>query len=311
MKKKFLLLIITFIAKTFSAQLLESDFTWLDQNYTSIKEVKIFKDGKLGIIQQFDGKGNPIFIKNMEFNGDNIFAVWGYIYNDNNKLQKLVVGHSNVGFSTNEYVYKNGKNETYSYDQDEKNSEINSYPYSKEVKNISSLPDLLNSPTILKIQKNKKFLSEETEYNKAGEVLKTINKNQKGKIESELLYSYFENLKRIEFKTNDANFNSLTDITLDKKGRPIKKKYQKTEVLYNYENDVLKFKETFESGKPTLKEEYTYNKNGQITQIKTFVADYDKSFKDIFEYNDKGNIKKKKMESIEGISTYEYEYLYW
>lgn len=310
MFKQIFVIIIIFLSIFIKSQSLENDFTWINQDYNSVKEVKIFKEGRLGVIQQFNEKGNPIFIKNIELNGDKIIAVWSYKY-DGDKLVETIFGHSNIGFSISENKYSKNKTEIYGFKQKKDNSVVNSYPFIVEIKNINSIKDLEKLPSILNIKKSKKYLSESTEYNDNGGILKILNKNSKGKIETESHFSYSNNYEKIEFKTGNKNYDVTTEKYFDDNKKLIKEKYRDTEILYHYENNLLKNKETFESGKLTLNEKYDYNDNRQIIKTVTYVSDYNKSFTDSIEYNEKGKIKTETKERIEGVLKYNYEYKYW
>lgn len=290
---------------------MDKDFTWLDQNnYKSAKEIKICKDGKLGIIQEFDKSGNPTFVKNNEFNGDNVFAVWSFSY-QNEKLETIIFGHSNIGFSESDYIYSKNKTETYTYQEIEDNYEANSFPYQNEIKNINSGDDLLNSKSLINLQKGKKFLYQIDEFNDNGKILTSIVKNSKGKKQTETLHSYSKNIEKIEFKTGDKNFDYEVLKEFDQNGILLKEKYRNTEVSYSYNGVLLMKKSTFESGELKESETYEYNTDNKVTQKKTFVADYDKTFSDKYEYNEKGFLKNVELESIEGTSKYNYEYIYW
>jgi len=304
-------LFLTLISVFLNAQILDKDFTWLDQNnYKSVKEIKIYKQTKLGIIQQFDKSGNPIFVKNNEFNGDDVFAVWDYSY-QNDKLKSIIFGHSNVGFSESDYVYFKNKTEVYTYEEIEDNFDANSFPYHKEVKSINSKDEVLHSKTLINLKKRKRFLIQIDEYNDAGKILRSITKNPKGKKQTETLYSYSKNTEKVEYKTDDKNFDSEVIKEFNQNGKLLNEKYRNTEVSYLYTGNSLIKKSTIESGKLTESDTYEYNAENKLTKKITFVSDYDKTFTDKYEYNEKGFIKSVEIEKMEGISKYDYEYIYW
>ena len=294
-----------------SAQILDKDFTWLDQNdYKSVKEIKIYKQSKLGIIQQFDKSGNPIFVKNNEFNGDNVFAIWYYSYK-NDKLESIIFGHSNVGFSESDYIYSKNKTEVYSFEEIEDYSQANSFPYQKEVKSINSIDDLIRSKTLNNLKKRKRFIIQIDEYNSDGKIVSSIIKNPKGEKQTETLYSYSKNIEKIEFKTGDKNFDREVQKEFDQSGKLTNEKYGNTEVSYSYTGNLLMKKSTFDSGKLSESETYEYNADNKLTKKLTFVSDHNKTFTDKYEYTEKGFIKNVEIERIEGTSKYNYEYIYW
>lgn len=305
------LLFLTLISVYLDAQLLDIDFTWLNQiDYKSVKEIKIYKQSKLGIIQQFDKYGNPIFVKNNEFNGDNVFAVWDYSY-QNDKLERIIFGHSNVGFSESDFVYSKNKTEAYIYEEIEDNFDANSFPYRKEVQGINSKDEVFRSKTLIKLKKRKRFLIQIDDYNDSGKVLRSITKNAKGKKETETLYSYSKTTEKVEYKTDDTNSDNEVIKTFNQNGKLLNEKYRNTEVSYFYTDNSLIKKITFESGKLTESETYEYNAENKLSKKITFVSDYGKTFTDKYEYNEKGFIKNVEIEKLEGISKYDYEYVYW
>lgn len=308
---KLTILFFTLFSILLNSQILDKDFTWLDQNdYKSIKEIKIYKNSDLGIVQQFDESGNPIFVKNNEFNGEDVFSVWGYFY-QNNKLESIVFGHSNIGFSISEYIYSKNKTEIFSYKEIEDDQEINSFPYKKEIISISSINDLLHSKTLINLKKRKKYLFQIDEFNDNGKIAISVIKDFKGNNQTETIYTYSKNIEKIEYKTGNKNFDSEILKEFDSDGKIINEKYKNTEVLYLYIGNLLSKKSTIESGKLTEEETYEYNRDNKIIQKKTFVSDYDKTFTDKYEYNEKGFLKSVELEGSEGISKYNYEYTYW
>ena len=305
------LLFFTIISIFANSQILDKDFTWLDQNnYKSVKEIRIYKDGKLGVIQKFNESGSPTFVKNNEFNGENIFAVWGYIY-EKDKLKSNIFGHSNIGFSEVNYNYLKNKTEIYSYNELNDTSDVNSYSFLDEIKQINSISALINSKTLLKLRKNKMRLFQSDYFNDAGKLVKSVTRNADGKNETETTYIYSKNTEKIEFKTRDKNFDSETLRLFYNDGKLAKEQYRDTEILYSYKNNLLFKKSTFESGKLTESETYKYNSKNKIEEIETFVADNEKSFVDKNEYNEKGFLTSKTVERIDGISKFNYEYIYW
>lgn len=158
------------------SQIVDKDFMWLEDNNEQIKQITISKNNNIGIVQRFNKQGQPYYIKNSEFNGKGIIAVWYFHYDKNNRIDKTVFAHSNLGFERKLYRREENTIDVFTYYSKEEEEwdkklkkkgtnyatvgENNNADLMKQLKNISDTTSLLEAKGYLTLIVRKKYLSE-------------------------------------------------------------------------------------------------------------------------------------------------------
>ena len=149
----------------------EADFTWLNEDNKGIKQITVSKNNKIGIVQQFNQNGDPYFIKNSEFNGDKVIAIWYFHYDKNNQTDQIIFAHSNLGFEIDLYTRDKNVKETYTHlskatedyinslesdSEDSTYTDYNDFSYLSEVRAINDTASLLKSKSYLELLERKR-----------------------------------------------------------------------------------------------------------------------------------------------------------
>lgn len=327
MQQRSLVFILLLLLNTVKAQSFDNDFTWLQENNKGIKQITISNNGKVGVIQQFDRAGNVIFIKNNELNGDNVFAVWYFHYDKDNRNDKTVFGHSNVGFEIDSSHIKNDTEYRFTYltkDAEEfiksvtenaNETEVsagnfNEFSYLNEIKKINDTTALLNSKSYLELLSRKKYLNKETKYNKNKLEVSSTSYNYLGEIEDTTTWKYGKKLISISYNNNVFGIKNLVERKTDDNGKIISEKIDNKTTTFKFENNKLREKSIFENNKLLSKMTFIYSDNLLTKQIYEDEENDIKSV-DSFEYNEKGKLKTAKLDQNEGVTEYKYDYIYW
>lgn len=324
MQQRSLVFILFLLLNTVKAQSFDNDFTWLQENNKGIKQITISHNHKVGVIQQFDREGNVIFIKNNELNGDNVFAVWYFHYDKDNRNDKTVFGHSNIGFEINSSQIKENTEFRYTYltkDAEEfikgNSSEtevsagnFNEFSYLNEIKKINDTTDLLNSKSYLELLSRKKYLNNETKYNKNKLEVSSTSYNYLGEIEDATTWKYGKKLISISYYNNVFGIKNQIERKTDDNEKIISEKIDNKTTTFKYENNKLREKLIFENNKLLSKMTFIYSGNLLTKQIYEDDENDTKSV-DTFEYNEKGKLKTAKLDQNEGVTEYKYDYIYW
>lgn len=314
-KINIILLLTSILCKS---QNLDKDFMWLSDNNDGIKQITISKDGKIGIIQNFNQKSQPYFIKNSEFNGDKVFASWYIQWDDQNKLKKLIFAHSNVGFEIEIYSTEKSTRRTYTYlTKDTENfinnfedTEFNEFSYLEEVKQIQDTIGLLKSKTYIDLTKRKKYLLSEDLLNDKQQKISSKTYNFKKQLLSHSLTKYDTNKVTVDYTNNDFGLTDVIVTEYDKDKNIVSETNGSTLTKYNYQDKKLTEKLVFEEGVPISKTTYVYS-NDLLVQETYEDIQNEKKYTDKYEYNEKGKLSLKTISRSDGVSQYKYEYVYW
>lgn len=322
MLKSGLLLSLLFSISTCYSQYNEADFTWLNDNNKGIKQITISKNNKVGIVQLFNQNGDPYFIKNSEFNGDKVIAIWYYHYDKNNQIDQIILAHSNLGFEIDLYTKNKNVKETYTHlsketedyinslerdsEEDSTYTEYNDFSYLEEVRAIKDTSSLLKSRSYLELLERQVYLKERIIFNDQQKVVSEKTYNFKEKLESETTTKYKENKVITDYSNRTLGFKDSTTKTFDDQGNLISEESKYRSVKYSYTNKKLIEKTIIEDKILISKTTYTYNGDLLISEVFEDVENGSK-YSTLYEYNEKGKLKVKTVDK----SQYKYEYVYW
>ena len=319
-----MLLLVLLAANFIQSQSFDRDFTWLEEDNAGIKQITISKDGKPGVVQYFDRNGNPYFIKNTEFNGDDVIAAWYLHYDKPKHCDKIVFAHSNIGFEI--YDYSNVKNgiETYTYFTKEAEDfekmgsadtvvgvdDANTFAYTGELKKISDTTSLLHSRGYLELLKRKKYLLYRTTLDAQGrEIGETTYKHNK-KIEAKSTTQYFPRKTISEYINKPMGIKSTTIKTYSENKNLMAEDDGYESTKYHYSNGKVVEKQVFRDSIPVSKTTYGYENGLLVTEILENLESHRK-YTNRYQYNDKRKLAAKIIDTDNGKKTYTYEYVYW
>jgi len=303
----------------------EADFTWLNEDNKGIKQITVSKNNKIGIVQQFNQNGDPYFIKNSEFNGDKVIAIWYFHYDKNNQTDQIIFAHSNLGFEIDLYTRDKNVKETYTHlskatedyinslesdSEDSTYTDYNDFSYLSEVRAINDTASLLKSKSYLELLERKVYLKEKTVFNDQQKIISQKTFNFKEKTESETTIKYQENKTIITFSDKTLGVKNVTTQTFDSQGNLIIESDNYRSAKYVYNDKKLTEKTIIEDKKVVSKTTYTYNGDLLVTEV---FEDFEngRKYSSQYEYNEKDKLKTKTLERTEGKSQFKYEYLYW
>lgn len=310
-------IILFFISFLGNSQIMDKEFMWLSDNNDEIKQITISKNDKIGIIQNFNKNGKPYFIKNSEFNGDKVFAVWYLKWNSENKLKEIIFAHSNIGVEIEIYSDDKNTNKTHTYLTKEAenflnddNSEFIEFSFLEEIKQINDTISLMNIKSYTDLIKRKKYLLDVTFLNEKQQETSSKTYNHKKKVESASVTKY-QNNKIIEEYTNHTfGIKDLIIKELDSVGNIISETKGENLTKYIYKNKKLTEKITSEKEEVISKTTYIYNNEFLVQEIYEDVLSGIK-YVDKYEYNERGKLSLKTLNRNEGEIQYKYEYVYW
>lgn len=310
-----ILLLTSFYVK---AQNIDKDFMWLSDKNEGVKQITISKNDKVGIIQNFNRNGKPYFIKNSEFNGDKVFAIWYFQWDNENNMKSLTFAHSNIGVEIEIYSSDAKTNKTYTYLTEETEKfvnnvddlEFNEFSYLDEIKQINDTISLLKSKSYTDLLKRKKYLLAETFLNDKQQEISSKTYNYKKKVESSSSTKYQNNKIILEYSNYSFGINDLTIKQIDNDGNIISETIGDNLTKYSYQNKKLTEKLISEKGKVVSRTTYIYKDNLLIQEIYEDVQSGTK-YVDKYEYNERGKLSLKTINRDDGESQYKYEYVYW
>ncbi|MFT3918253.1 hypothetical protein [Cloacibacterium sp.] len=311
--------IILFLTSFYvKAQNIDKDFMWLSDNNDGVKQITISKNDKIGIIQNFNRNGKPYFIKNSEFNGDKVFAVWYFQWDNENNMKSLTFAHSNVGVEIEIYSSDKKTNKTYTYLTKETENfvnnvddlEFNEFSYLDEIKQINDTISLLKSKSYTDLLKRKKYLLAETFLNDKQKEISSKTYNFKKKVESTSSTKYQDNKIIVDYSNNTFGIKNSTIKEIDSEGNLISEISGDNSTKYSYQNKKLTEKLISEKGKVISRTTYIYKDNLLIQEIYEDVQSGSK-YVDKYEYNEREKLSLKTTNRDDGESEYKYEYVYW
>ncbi|MFC7772965.1 hypothetical protein [Flavobacterium sp. GCM10027622] len=311
--------IILFLTSYYvKAQNIDKDFMWLSDNNDGVKQITISKNDKIGIIQNFNRNGKPYFIKNSEFNGDKVFAVWYFQWDNENNMKSLTFAHSNIGVEIEIYSKDKKTNKTYTYLTKETEKfvnnvddlEINEFSYLDEIKQINDTISLLKSKSYTDLLKRKKYLLIETVLDDNQKEISSKTYNYKKKVESSSSTKYQDDKIIVDYSNNFFGIKDLTIKEIDSDGNIISETTGDNLTKYSYQNKKLTEKLIFEQEKVISRTIYIYKDNLLIQEIYEDVQS-GRKYVDKYEYNERGKLSLKTITREDGESQYKYEYVYW
>lgn len=310
-----ILFLISFLGKS---QTMDKEFMWLSDNNDGVKQITISENDKVGIIQNFNRNGKPYFIKNSEFNGDKVFAVWYLKWDSENNMKELIFAHSNVGVEIQTYSTDKKSKKTYTYLTKETEnflnnvdeSEFTEFSYLDEIKQINDTISLLKSKSFTDLLKRKKYLLYEAFLNDKQQEISSKTYNHKKKIESSSFTKYQNNKIIEDYSNNTFGLKDLTIKELDSNGNVISENIGENLTKYSYQNNKLTEKLISEEGKVISRTTYIY-KNDLLIQETYEDVQSGTKYIDKYEYNERGKLSLKTINRNDGESQYKYEYVYW
>jgi hypothetical protein len=310
-----ILFLISFLGKS---QTMDKEFMWLSDNNDGVKQITISENDKVGIIQNFNRNGKPYFIKNSEFNGDKVFAVWYLKWDSENNMKELIFAHSNVGVEIQTYSTDKKSKKTYTYLTKETEnflnnvdeSEFTEFSYLDEIKQINDTISLLKSKSFTDLLKRKKYLLYEAFLNDKQQEISSKTYNHKKKIESSSFTKYQNNKIIEDYSNNTFGIKDLTIKELDSNGNVISENIGENFTKYSYQNNKLTEKLISEEGKVISRTTYIYINDLLIQETYEDVQSGTK-YIDKYEYNERGKLSLKTINRNDGESQYKYEYVYW
>jgi hypothetical protein len=310
-----ILFLISFLGKS---QTMDKEFMWLSDNNDGVKQITISENDKVGIIQNFNRNGKPYFIKNSEFNGDKVFAVWYLKWDSENNMKELIFAHSNVGVEIQTYSTDKKSKKTYTYLTKETEnflnnvdeSEFTEFSYLDEIKQINDTISLLKSKSFTDLLKRKKYLLYEAFLNDKQQEISSKTYNHKKKIESSSFTKYQNNKIIEDYSNNTFGIKDLTIKELDSNGNVISENIGENFTKYSYQNNKLTEKLISEEGKVISRTTYIY-KNDLLIQETYEDVQSGTKYIDKYEYNERGKLSLKTINRNDGESQYKYEYVYW
>lgn len=310
-----ILFLISFLGKS---QTMDKEFMWLSDNNDGVKQITISENDKVGIIQNFNRNGKPYFIKNSEFNGDKVFAVWYLKWDSENNMKELIFAHSNVGVEIQTYSTDKKSKKTYTYLTKETEnflnnvdeSEFTEFSYLDEIKQINDTISLLKSKSFTDLLKRKKYLLYEAFLNDKQQEISSKTYNHKKKIESSSFTKYQNNKIIEDYSNNTFGIKDLTIKELDSNGNVISENIGENFTKYSYQNNKLTEKLISEEGKVISRTTYIY-KNDLLIQETYEDVQSGTKYIDKYEYNERGKLSLKTINRNDGGSQYKYEYVYW
>jgi hypothetical protein len=310
-----ILFLISFLGKS---QTMDKEFMWLSDNNDGVKQITISENDKVGIIQNFNRNGKPYFIKNSEFNGDKVFAVWYLKWDSENNMKELIFAHSNVGVEIQTYSTDKKSKKTYTYLTKETEnflnnvdeSEFTEFSYLDEIKQINDTISLLKSKSFTDLLKRKKYLLYEAFLNDKQQEISSKTYNHKKKIESSSFTKYQNNKIIEDYSNNTFGLKDLTIKELDSNRNVISENIGENLTKYSYQNNKLTEKLISEEGKVISRTTYIY-KNDLLIQETYEDVQSGTKYIDKYEYNERGKLSLKTINRNDGESQYKYEYVYW
>ncbi|WP_318640195.1 hypothetical protein [Flavobacterium ardleyense] len=308
-----------------NSQVLDKDFMWLEDNNDGIKQITISKNSRIGIVQRFNKLGQPYYIKNSEFNGKGIIAVWYFHYDSNNQIDKTVFAHSNIGFERHLYRRTDTVVDVFSYyskyeEEWEKKIRKKSDSFAsvgekdsehfKQLHIIRDTTSLLKSIGYLELLGRKKYLSKTILLNSKLREIGHKTFTHKRKVDSESTTIYSKNKTQTTFFDKSFGINDVITKVYDDSGKILSESGNFHNVSYKYNGKRLVEKIEFDNGKPRIKVHYIYSDDLLIEKIYEDVKSGSK-WRNKYEYNERGKIASKNV--IEGNlkGVYVHEYVYW
>ena len=308
-----------------SSQTLDKDFMWLEDNNDGIKQITISKNDTVGIVQRFNKLTQPYYIKNSEFNGTGVIAVWYFHYDSNNQIDKTVFAHSNSGFEKHLYRRNDTTVDVFSYyskeeqDWDKKirkksNSDATvgeeDSEYLKQTRMITDTTELLKAKGYRELIGRKKYLSESILLNSKQQEISHKTFTHKGKVARESTTLYFKNKTQTTFSDKSFGIKDRTTKVYDDAGKILSETGNFHIVIYRYNGKTLIEKIEYDDGDPRIKVTYFYNKGLLVEEIYEDQKSGRKWPKK-YEYNERGKIVSKIISENDAEVIYKYEYIYW
>ncbi|MDD3816298.1 MAG: hypothetical protein PHZ02_16840 [Desulfocapsaceae bacterium] len=183
-------------------------------------------------IRQFDNQKKLVFEKFFPEKIVEISQILGYSYNDN-KLERYIWLHSNVGFLVSVYEYDSVSNVRKTYEYESKGEFKDGLKY---IFNIDNFEDIIESPRYIELLKQERKLKAIT-YFRDTVVIKNIRFESNGDTIIEN-YEYENNLLKIKIETSISNdYNCSTFYEYDSLGRILswgKCKIENPYILFKY-----------------------------------------------------------------------------